>query len=152
VALFGLALVIAVSLFAGNNILDALQNSSALAPVGNTSVEDLQDNALAKADYLVTSVFFGLCIAIIIAGWFIGSNPIFFFIYFLVNTIVVVLSAILSNVWYEVTVQPVFSATIALIPKTNHLLTYLPFYMAAVATVGIIIIYAKPYNAGGGNL
>lgn len=153
VALVGLALTLFICLYAGNAVLDGLQDSGALSTTANTSVESVQTGALAKTDYLVFASFIGLALAIIILSWFIGGNPIFFFIYFLVNAVCVVVAAILSNVWYDVTTQPVFSSTLALMTKTNHIMTYLPFYMAVIGVIGIIVAYAKPYvSEGGGNL
>lgn len=112
------------------------------------SFEGTKTNVTARLDYLFMGCFVGFFLAIIITGWFVGANPIFLFIYFLIATIGVTVGAVLSNAWQQITTASVFGSTISAFPITNHILSYFPLYVAAFSFVGIIVIYAKPYLTG----
>ena len=99
----------------------------------------------ARMDYVIFGVFIGLVLALIISGWFIGGNPIFMVIYFLVVVMGVVLSTVLSNVWETVSSASIFGTTVSAFPITNNLMTNLPLYLAVIGFLGIIVMFAKPY-------
>ena len=102
-----------------------------------------------RLDYVVFGLFIGLVLALIITGWFVGGHPIFMFIYFIVMVMAVILSVVLSNVWYDVSQASVFGTTILQFPVTNHLLLRLPFYSAIVGFIGFVVMFAKPYFQDG---
>lgn len=157
VSVFILAVGVLIIGFTSHTISTALSNN----PVFNESAPakeaiDAMDNVNSKTDQLVLATFLGLVIALIVTSWFIGASPLFFFIYFLVVVIGVVGGAILSNVWESLTAQPAFVYMVGVMPFTNHLLSYLPFYMALVGFIGMTVMFAKPYlvspGGEGGNL
>jgi len=100
-------------------------------------------------DILVVGLFIGLALALIITSWFIGAEPIFTFIYILIAVLGVVFSSVLSYAWHEVTNMAVFGTTLAGMPISNHILSYLPLYIAVVAFIGLVVMYAKPKNDEG---
>jgi CBS domain containing-hemolysin-like protein len=120
-------------------------NSSAGAVKGFTSVKVIVN----RLDYIIFALFIGLTVSLIVSGWFIGGNAIFMFIYFIIVGITVAISTVLSNVWQQISVASVFGATVSSFPITNHLLTYLPYYVATVGLIGLIVMFAKPYFEGG---
>ena len=106
------------------------------------------NKTLSRLDYLMLGVFIGLTLAYIITGWFIGGNPIFMFIYFLVTVVTTVVATIIANVWVDMTGAAEFGTTIAAFPITNHLLSNLPYYVAVLGFIGIVVMFAKPYFMG----
>lgn len=115
--------------------VDALQGSQAVSQ---------------KMDYVVFGVFIGLILALIITSWYIGANPIFMFIYFLVIVLGVTFSTVLSNVWETVTQSSIFGTTVNYFPLSNNILTNLPLYTAVIGFLGLVVMFAKPYFTGGG--
>ena len=105
---------------------------------------------MGKFDYLVMGVFIALVLGLIITSWFIGGNPLFMFIYFIVIVLAVIVAAIMSNVWETVTSASVFGTTLGSFPLANHLMLLLPYYIAVVGFIGIIVMFAKPYLSEGG--
>ena len=103
------------------------------------------DNVTSRFDYVVFGVFIGLILALIITGWFIGGIPIFMFIYFIVIVIGVVLSTMLANTWSDITGASIFGSTVTNFPITNNILSNLPYYMAVIGFIGIVVMFAKPY-------
>lgn len=98
-----------------------------------------------RLDYVIFGIFIGLVLGVIITGWFIGGNPIFMFIYFLVLAIGVAFSTILANVWETLTTVSAFGTTINSFPITNNLLLNLPIYLAVIGFIGMVVMFAKPY-------
>jgi hypothetical protein len=146
--LFILAIGFFVLNFTSGQIASSLTNS----PLNESSqaVNAINDanTAVSKVDYIFLAVFIALLLGIIITGWFIGGNPIFMFIYFLIIVIAVLVGAILSNFWETLTGASVFGASVASLPIMNHILLYLPFYLAAIGFIGIIVMFAKPNITG----
>ena len=99
----------------------------------------------SRFDYIVFAIFMGLGLALIITGWFIGGNPIFSFVYFLVIVIGVVMSTIFANVWEQISQTTVLTSSLASFPLTNNLLLLLPVYIAVVGFIGLVVLFAKPY-------
>ena len=116
----------------------------------HAAVQALQGSqkVTAKMDYVIFGVFIGLVLAIIITGWFIGGNPIFMAIYFLISVIAVVISTVFANTWETVSQASIFGTSVAAFPITNNLMLNLPLYMAVVAFLGLVVMFAKPYLFG----
>ena len=105
-----------------------------------------------RMDYVVFGVFIALVLGIIITGWFIGGNPIYMGIYFLVVVIGVVISTVLSNTWETVSQSSIFGSTVTHFLITNNIMTNLPLYIGIIGFVGIVVMFAKPYLFGGENV
>ena len=103
-----------------------------------------------RLDYVIFGLFIGLVLALIISGWFIGGNPIFMAIYFMIVVLGVVFSTVLSNVWETTSQASIFGTTVTHFPITNNLMANLPLYMAVIGFLGLVVMFAKPYFAGQG--
>ncbi|RLA46955.1 MAG: hypothetical protein DRR04_05350 [Gammaproteobacteria bacterium] len=118
----------------------------------STAVDVLQGTRvmLGKLDYLVMGVFIALILGLIITSWFIGGNPLFMFVYFIVIVLAVIVAAILSNVWETVSGASVFGTTLGSFPLSNHIMLLLPYYIGVIGFIGIVIMFAKPYLSEAG--
>lgn len=138
--------------------VDKITNVSAVNDsAGAVSAFNSIKTLMGRLDYVVGGLFFGLVVALMVSGWYIGGNPIFMFLYFLIVVIGVVVSVILSNTWETVSQLPAFGTTVASFPIANHLLLYLPIYIAVIGGLGMLVMFAKPYLGntevgGGGHL
>lgn len=113
------------------------------SPEGQQSLESVK-TLTNDFDYFVLVIFIGLCLALIVTGWFVGGYKFFMIFYFIVIVIAVILSAVLSNVWETISAEPTFSYTSTQFPITNHLMDKLPFYISVVGFIGLIVMFAKP--------
>ncbi len=150
VLLFTVAIGLFIINFASNTVIDSMvgiaeynQSSDAVAALQNT-----QDKVINRSDYLIVGLFMGLALALIITGWFIGGNPIFSFIYSIIVILGVIFSSILAHIWQEITTASVFGTTVANFPISNHILSWLPMYLAIIGFIGLIVMFAKPYFSG----
>ena len=132
-----------------NPVITSMQHSA--INESDTAVEVLEGTRtmLGKLDYLVMGVFIALILSLIITSWFIGGNPLFMFIYFIVIVLAVIVSAILSNVWETVSGASVFGTTLGSFPLSNHLMLLLPYYIGVIGFIGIVVMFAKPYLSEG---
>lgn len=146
VVVFTFAIAFLAGHYALNQGLSRMINTTQIneTPEAVAALQDAQD-LTSRFDYIVFALFIGLGLALIITGWFIGGNPIFAAIYFLVIVIAVVLSAIFANVWETVTQTATFGSTLSSFPLTNNLLLLLPIYIAVVGFIGLVVMFAKPY-------
>jgi hypothetical protein len=143
--LFILAIGFFIITFTSNTITNALTTNERFNE-SQQAVDAMEsaNTAVQRSDYVFLGVFFALMLGLVITGWFIGGIPIFMFIYFLVTVVAVVFAAIGSNIWQAITPASVFGTTVSLLPITNHILSYLPFYVALFGTIGVIVMFAKP--------
>lgn len=145
-----LVFVFAIGFFVVYNIThtvtDTMMGISAINE-SEAAVEALEGSQAVsdRMDYVIFGLFIGLVLALIITGWFIGGNPIFMVIYFLVIVMGVVLSTVMSNVWETTSTASIFGSTVSAFPITNNLMSNLPMYLAIVGFLGIIVMFAKPY-------
>lgn len=148
VSLFMLAVVVLIVGFVSHTISNAfITNPSFNQSAAAVTAVQAMDTTNSRFDQLVLGSFIGLTIALIVTSWYIGASPLFFFVYFIVVVLGVVAGAILSNVWESLSSQAAFSYMLGVLPVTQHLMTYLPFYMALVGFVGMTVMFAKPYLA-----
>lgn len=148
-----LVFMFAIGFFVIYNISNTVIDTMVSIPVINSSpsaVEALQgaQNVTNRMDYVIFGLFIGLVIALIITGWFIGGNPIFMAIYFLVVVMGVTFSTVLSNVWETTSQASIFGSTVTHFPITNNLMNNLPLYIAVIGFLGLVVMFAKPYFAG----
>lgn len=150
IILFTLGIGMFVIKYATDVSVDKLVNNTVINSSSSAvSTFNQMKNTTARLDYVFFGVFIGLALALIITGWFIGGNPIFMFIYFIIVMIAVVCSAVFANVWVAVTNASIFGVTILSFPKTNLILSSLPLYTAIIGFIGITVMFAKPYVSGG---
>lgn len=146
IVMFVLGMGLFVVYFTSRTMMDAM-----LAVPTLNQTEELSEvfegttRTINKIDYFLFSLFIGLILALIISGWFIGGNPLFMFIYFIVVVITVAISPLLSNTWESITTMPIFGGTLAAFPITNHIILNLPVYISVIGIIGMIAMFAKPY-------
>lgn len=108
-----------------------------------------QSKVTSKMDYIIFGVFIGLILALMISGWFVGGNPLFMAIYFLIIIVAVTSSTVLSNVWETTSQSSIFGSTVSSFPITNNILSNLPLYLAIIGFLGMVVMFAKPLLTGG---
>jgi len=154
VIIFGLA----ISFFVINYMMGETVERMVTIPAINESssaVSALEGitTMTGRLDYVIFGVFLAMVLGLIITSWFIGGNPIFMFIYFIIVVITVVISTILANVWEEIS-QGAIAATIFgtstldAFPLTNNIMLYLPIYISIIGFIGIVVMFAKPAIQG----
>jgi len=103
-------------------------------------VEDVQD----MWDYVIVAIFIGFALAMVILGYFLDVSTVFFPFYIIILLVGVLLSAVLSYTWIQVSDQAIFTAIkTASFPITNHILTNLPTYFIIIGALGLMVTYAK---------
>jgi len=150
VILFSIALgLVIVHLATGILVTDMI--SKPIINSSNVTVQVLQDTQeLTNGfDYIVFGVLMGLILAAIIGGYLAGgAHPILMFIYFIIMVIAVVTASLMSYIWNE-QLTALLNATINdSFPIANHIITFLPIYVAAIAFVGLIIMFSRRYMEG----
>lgn len=147
VVIFALGIALFILYFMMDTTVDNMLNVTAINSSAPT-VEVLNSftPTFDRFDYIVFGVFVGLLFSLLITSWFIGGNPVFMFVYFIVIVVSISVSVILANTWDSIISTGIFGATtIDAFPLTKHLLENLPYYNAIVGMLGLITMFAKPY-------
>ena len=129
-------------------------NITADQMLNNTQINDSTDfvrvmnetkDRTDRLDYIVFAVFMAFIIALIVASFLVPAQPIFMFIFLIVDMIIVAMSAVLSYVWNDISTRSTFISSITSFPITDHLLSNLPIYITIAALLSLALTYAKPY-------
>jgi hypothetical protein len=116
-----------------------------------TAMNATIDKGNAMWDKVIFAVFIGLVLSLIVTSWIVGGNPVFMIFYFIFIIIAVISSIIFSDAFMDIFYHNVyfnFGTTWADFPITMNLLTYFPYYITIVGVIGMIIMFAKPQEAG----
>jgi len=128
----------------GTMVGNMLLNNQINQTTGTVSALNATTAMTNQLDYVAFGFFIAFIFAIIITGFFVGGHPLFMFLYFLVVSVLVVVSAFLSNAWETISQNASLIGSLANFPIMNHILTNFPLYIAVIGTVGIIVMFAKP--------
>lgn len=109
-------------------------------------------NAMGIFDYgsiiLVGGIFMGL----IISGFYIRSNPIFFFTFLVAFVVVMLVMPAMSNAFYafknDATISSELNVTSQL-PIIDYVTDNFPFFAALGGSLFLIALFAKPFIFGG---
>lgn len=115
-------------------------NSSSAAVAATNSMQTTAN----LLDQWIFGFVIGFFLAMIITSFFIGGHPILMPLYIIVIVVGTIVSAILSNVWDDFTNMSIFGTTINNLPLTNHILSYLPYYLIVIGITGMIVMFARP--------
>jgi hypothetical protein len=103
------------------------------------------EQAGQSLDKVIMGVFVGLLIGLIVTSWLVGGHPIFLVFYLIMVILGTVFATILSDVYYEITHMTMFGNLVFTdFPLTEHILHYLPIYIAIFGIVGLVIMFGKP--------
>lgn len=150
VILFSIGAGFFVINFAANTTIDRMVGIAAINQSTATvaALEGTRDKAVNRMDYLFLGLFIGLIVGLIVTGWFIGTNPVFVFIYILIMVLSVIFSTVLASTWQTISQNLEITSSLQYFPITNHILSYLPMYIAIIGFIGIVVMFAKPYITG----
>lgn len=149
VVMFALALAVFILYFGFNTAVTSMKANTVINS-SNATVEALNNaqSISERWDYMLAMLFIGLSLVTIILAWVVGGHPLFMFFYFVIVAFAVIFATILGNVWESVTSIAVFGVTLASFPIMNHIVSYMPIYIAAVGIMGLIAMFAKPLIGG----
>ncbi len=144
-----LVFTIGIMMFIFHFVATTMTDSFLAVPKINETSESRQvfeyfENISVRFDYIVLVVFIALALAMVVSGYMVGGHPIFMFFYFIVTVVAVVISTILANTWETVTQASAFGLTITHFPLANHLILFLPIYVAVVGVIGVVVMFGKP--------
>lgn len=144
--LFGAVVVFILGNYTITTFTEKWQNNSMVnsSQASVTALQDVQNLADTRFDYMGFMVLIGMTLAIIITGWFVGGNPIFSFIYFIVLVIFTVLAAIFSFTYNKIAETTVLQDAVSHLPIMDFLMSNLPVYTAIVGFIGMVVMFAKP--------
>lgn len=141
------ALVILLTLFLTNKINE---NSTTFLNENESEViSNYTTRVNSVLDYAFLFIFLVLVIGIIITSFLFYSHPIFTVLWILLSIGGIFVSAVVSNLFSEVSSAPAFSSIIGYMKITSFILNYLPLFTLAIIVISIIIIYSKSQTGGG---
>jgi hypothetical protein len=104
--------------------------------------QSVGESAFTTIDVMSAFVFIGTSIAAFVSALLIRSHPAFFFITLLILMFEVLISVIMSKVWYEIITNPSFASALSKFTVMDTVLSILPVGVVVVVCVLAGIMYA----------
>ena len=137
----GLLAIFAMS----DKIVDGLENNTVWNSTEgaiNASTA-IREQVMSKFDYIFFVTFIALIISYILVSWLFSSETIFFFVNVIIIAIAGVISPILANVWSTLIEKQQFASYAINFPITNHILSFLPFYVISIGLIGLFVGFIR---------
>jgi hypothetical protein len=153
ILVFTAGIVFFISNFIGSTIVQEVKNAPGMNdPLytnqfnATSAIENTINTGNSMYDKVIFGLFMGLVISLIVTSYLVGGYPIFMIFYFLFIVVAVISSVLFADVYTNLVSNTYydFGTTWAAFPLTNNLIHYLPFYIAAVGVIGMIVMFAKP--------
>ena len=93
-------------------------------------------------------IFFCFILAMLMSAWFLRSTPILSFILIMVVCIVIIISAAISNAWFDVSRSDALAATANNYPYMVYINDTLPMFIGIGLFIVIIYLNAKSKSGG----
>lgn len=146
-AIMAVALVIGISMLLGWTIIEAFKSEGTLP----TTPLDQAESAITSMDALVAFVIGAVCLASVLLAFLVRSHPAFFFVSFIITLILIPLSGVLGNIYYEFAHTDSLSAAANEFPLTYATMEYLPKICVVFSGLIAVVMYGKaqnPYGVG----
>jgi hypothetical protein len=124
-------------------LMDAFAGSGMFTAEGITAMNAIK-SLFESFDLLMVFVIFGLCIVSGLLAFLIPSHPAFLVINIILLAILIPVSSMLANVYYELSTSPEFSSAASHFPYTYQVFSYLPLITLVMDVIIIVLSNAKP--------
>ena len=133
----------------GHSLNQGMRNVPQINASANAmSALDSVDRAQNKMDYIYFSIFIGMMLALLIAGWFVSGEGIFMWVYFFILIFIVIVAGILSAIFNEFATNPLLTATTVNFPIMTFIMQNLVLFTTVIGLMGIMVMFGKPYLKG----
>lgn len=146
VVLFTLGIAFFVTNFFMNNVIYQMTHNNTVIMSSNATVDVLNDvntKVVQRLDYVLFGCFIGIVLFCLLIAYFSANHPVLAIIYFLVLIVTVAVSAVMANIWEQVTSMSNFGTTISSFPITNHIILYLPYYATVIGFASLILMFVR---------
>lgn len=109
---------------------------------GAVSAWESAEGQLGRLDYINLVIFIAVAVAFVVTGYFIGANPIFAVLYFIVMVVSIILTSFTNYIWDALSNTSYFvTITANHYPITNHLISNGGFYVSIVMILGFVAMF-----------
>lgn len=145
--LFALVFLFGAFIYGFNDFNDFTQNSTAPDNIKGT-INEMNSGWTTSLDY--TFLFLYVMFIFIITGiaWFLPSNPLYFVLFGIVTFFVALFSAYLSNIFFDFSVDGIFSSTFNSMPIMSHILNNYLLYSIVPVMLMTVVFFVKPADGG----
>ena len=157
IVLFAVAIVIILAAMFTYFIVDEVKSDPTLITVFNetgasTAHFDKAESGLKTFDYGIAMFIFITGLVTVALATMVNSNPVFFFASFIVLIIIVMVSAILANVFIDLVSTDVLASITAEFPISMAIIGIYPTACLVISALVAVVQYTKTssYNTGYG--
>jgi len=154
ITLFFLAVSLLIVGFVNSKISNIISttdglNSTTTATSAVTQLDLITSTSIQKGFAIL---FAFLCIGSLLTSFLVRVHPAFFFIYIITTGVMVILGAILGNVYNTLINNETLIDVASQQTMTNWIMTHIVGIMLAVVAISLIVLFAKVPDETGGSV
>lgn len=146
IVIFSFTLLSIIGYKVFSQVNDTFQSNDLLANESKEQLDQFYTKYPSLMDGLFLLALILLWIAAIISSFMIDSHPIFLVVTVILTVFLLLLGAVFSNVYEEISTGDALSESASAFPITNFLMSRLYIIVLAIATSITIVLFAKFKN------
>ncbi len=147
--MFGFGIFTLTLFFAWNEINTELQAADAITPEAKALFDEQATAYNEYSDNTYVTVFFMTIIGVLVISFFLATNPILFWLFWMLTLLLGAIAGYLANAWITITSQAPFDVVVTNYPKMNFFITNYLEVMIVVSFLSMIVFFAKKSGVGG---
>lgn len=150
ILLFFFAVSLLVGAFTTSKLKSAITgsalNDTTIAPTIVTRMDDVTNTSIQNG-YVVIFVF--LIVGLLLSSFLVRIHPIFIFIYIIFLGVSIFVSAILANIYQELTEVSLINSVASQQTMITWIMSHIALIMLGVGALSLIITFSKIFGQGG---
>lgn len=143
IIMFVLALVIITIQPVRREMETEFLNDTSINETAKDFLEDTNKMQENFWDNMGVIILVFLTLVLMVSSYFIDSHPVFFVVFVLLAIFFLVVAAIMSNAYIELSVDSDLASSVAVYPKINWIMSKWPFVILIQAVLVGMVLYTK---------
>jgi len=135
-----------------SSITEQMLSDDTLSDVSQTSLKNFDSSHISNLDNTFLIVFILFWIFVVVSSLFVDANPIFFVISIILLVVVLVIGAIMGNVYSTFAMENDIYTFSSAFSKMGYIMDHLLTFIVFIAVTALIAMYGKNTFARGGGI
>lgn len=143
VVMFSFALIVIIGKNVFVDLNEGMQDAGFMSNRSVSILDNFESNYTTIFDGIFLFVFVGLIVGVAISAFMIKSHPAFFFVTIILLAFFIIIAAIFSNVYEDISTNEAFVDQSADFTVINHIMGNLPVWITIGGALVLLALYIK---------
>lgn len=144
VMLFVIGVFIVALNIAWNGINDGFQSSDAISGEAKAMFGEQTSRFPTTMDYSFVFILVAVFIAILLVSYYVSTNPILFWVFWIIIMVLSAVGGYLANAWEASTEEGVLASSVLQFPMIDYTLSHYMHVTIILGMLMLLVFFAKP--------